>query len=726
MLYSYGRNFSVYSTVALKFQTELADEFKEPIEFHEVALQEQQFAASDADEVTVQYLLSLYRGQLPDLVVACGGLATRFALRRRDEIFPSAPLLLTAVEARVLNPFNLDTNSTAVPCRFDFPLVMEDMFRALPRTTNVVVVVGNSPMEQFWRQQLEQELAGYTNRVRLTMLSQYSLEEMRERVRHLPPHTVIFYFTLFVDAAGVPHEYDEAIKVLHKEANAPMIGVFGSELGLGIIGGPLLDLQDLGHDAAQVGLRLLKGESADGIHTPSARAESPIYDWRELQRWNISEANLPEGSIVNYREPSAWDRHKRLIVFGLSLLVVQSVLIGGLVANLSRRRKAERSLRESEERFRMMADSAPVLVWMADPDKLCIFFNRGWLEFTGRAMHQEVGHGWAKGVHPEDLEQCLKVYNACFDGREPFEVEYRLRRHDGVYRWVLDRGVPRYAPKGEFLGYVGVAIDLTDRKRAQEARQNLIHASRLAVVGEFTAMIVHELNQPLGAMLFNLDAMKGMLDPQTGRDREILEVLADVRAENMRAGEAMRRIRSLVSRHESKMEPMDINAAVREAIRLVEADVRRRSVQLHTDIQALPAMVRGDIVHLQQVMLNLIANGMDAMKDSAPSDRHLYVRTAGGVDGYVEVEVRDTGHGIQPEILSRIFESFFTTKPDGMGMGLSLVRSIVKMHSGRLWVENNKDGKGAAFRFILPVVAPQALKPKGQEEGSGRATETTV
>jgi len=374
----------------------------------------------------------------------------------------------------------------------------------------------------------------------------------------------------------------------------------------------------------------------------------------------------------------------------------------------------------------MMADSAPALIWMSGTDKLCVFFNRGWLDFTGRTISQEMGNGWAEGVHPDDLEHCLKIYNTSFDAREPFEIEYRLRRRDGAYRWVLDRGVPRYAQDGEFLGYVGMAIDLTDRKRAQEARQNLMHASRLAVVGEFTATIVHELNQPLSAMLFNLEIMKNMLDPQITRHQEILEILADVRAENERAGEAMRRIRALVSKHELKMEPVDLNAAVSEAVRLVEVDVRRRGVQLHTDIHAPSAMVRGDAVHLQQVMLNLIANAMDAMKECAPSQRQLFIRTASDVDGYVQVEVKDTGQGIREEILSRIFESFFTTKPDGMGMGLALVRSIVKTHSGRLWVENNADGKGAVFRFILPLLVPGDGKQPAREEENGRAARATA
>jgi PAS domain S-box-containing protein len=377
-------------------------------------------------------------------------------------------------------------------------------------------------------------------------------------------------------------------------------------------------------------------------------------------------------------------------------------------------------LRESEQRFRTMADCAPVLIWMAGTDKKCIFFNRGWLEFTGRSVEQELGDGWAEGVHPDDVERCVKIYYASFDMLLPFEMEYRLRRHDGEYRWVLDRGVPRRAPKGDFLGYVGVAMDLTDRKSAEETRQKLIHVSRLAVVGELTTMIAHELNQPLTAMRLNLDVVKMLLEGAA--TNEVREVLADIRADNVRAAEAIRRIRALVSKHEMEMRLVDINAIVTEAANVAKADiVGRRGVQFHVECHAPCATVRGDAVHLQQVVLNLIVNGLDAVRGIPQADRHLYVSTSAGVDGYVEVRVKDTGQGIESENLSRIFESFFTTKPDGMGMGLSLARSIVQLHSGRLWAENNRDCKGSTFYFILPIATTEALPPVAIENRDGAA-----
>ncbi len=268
------------------------------------------------------------------------------------------------------------------------------------------------------------------------------------------------------------------------------------------------------------------------------------------------------------------------------------------------------------------------------------------------------------------------------------------------------------------MGYVGMAIDLTDRKSAEEARQRLVHTSRLAVVGELSAMIVHELNQPLTAMRFNVETAKTLVDPQSATSQELVEVLTDIQADNQRATDAIQRIRALVSKRELQIQVVDMNACVSEVVSLVKSELTRRHVQLHTDCHAPGATVHGDAVHLQHAILNLIVNGMDAMKDNPESERNLFVRTAANVDGYVEVSITDTGHGIEAENLSRVFESFYTTKPDGMGMGLYLARLIVQSHSGRLWAENNKNGKGTTLRFILPTVPTEAPKPSPLKEAS--------
>jgi signal transduction histidine kinase len=252
---------------------------------------------------------------------------------------------------------------------------------------------------------------------------------------------------------------------------------------------------------------------------------------------------------------------------------------------------------------------------------------------------------------------------------------------------------------------------LTDRKRAEEARQNLVHASRLAVMGEFTAMIAHELNQPLCAIMNNADAMKVLLDLQVAPLKEVRQIVEDIRQDDLRASEAIRRIRALVSKREMEMQPLDMNETVSEVIRLAKGDALRRGVEIREEYCGGLPVVQGDVVHLQQVVLNLMLNGMDAVKDNPESERQLFVSTTFNGNGVVEVSVRDSGHGIPPENLSRVFDSFFTTKQDGMGIGLSMARFIVQLHSGRLWAENNSDGKGTTFRFTVPATVLEHSQP---------------
>jgi PAS domain S-box-containing protein len=510
-------------------------------------------------------------------------------------------------------------------------------------------------------------------------------------------------------------------------------------------------------------------------------------------------------------------------------LIVMTVPIMLLAAGIQERRIVETGLRESESRFRIVADAAPVLIWMSDVEKLCTFFNKPWLEFTGRSLEQELGKGWAEGMHPDDLQRCSKIYTKAFDARKAFVMQYRLRRNDGEYRWISDHAVPRYDAQGKFDGYIGSAVDVTElvnkdaalreseermrlatnavnlgiweldlrkreiwatnrrrtllgwpasgqgtfenfisrvhpddrerirqmiddvteegkdyesefrlilpdgivrwmaargsvyfdengkparllgisiditaQKQAEEASRNLAHASRLAAIGELSASIAHEINQPLGAILSNADAAELLLESESPPLDEVRKILTDIRNDDLRASEIIRHIRLLTRKHVMRMESLDVNEVAGEVVRLMETEARRRNVPLRTKFTAAPATIFGDRVHLQQVLMNLILNGMEAMADTPESERCIFVRTAADEERRVEVSVTDSGHGIPPEKLPRLFESFFTTKENGMGLGLAIARSIVDAHQGRISAEN-KSGGGATFRFDLPL-----------------------
>ena len=390
-------------------------------------------------------------------------------------------------------------------------------------------------------------------------------------------------------------------------------------------------------------------------------------------------------------------------------LITLSLPLMCLAALVTERRAKTEALRESESRFRTMADTAPVLMWMSDTRKLCTFFNKSWLDFTGRTLAQELGDGWVEGVHPDDRERCLAIYVDAFDARREFAMEYRLRRHDGEYRWVYDKGVPRGTAEGTFLGYIGCADDITPLREAEltseRHRAELAHVARLSTMGELAVSLAHELNQPLGAILSNADAVELLLDAEPPKLEDARRVLLDLKRANQRASDVVVRIREMLRKRELAFELYDLNAAAAEIVRLLEMDAMARGVQVLTEFESLP-VVRGDRLQFQQVLLNLFMNGMDAMAGTPAGRRYLIVRTLNREDRHVEIAVADSGGGIDAAHSLRLFEWFFTTKKNGMGLGLALCRSIVQAHGGRIWAENSTGG-GATIRFVLPVDAEQ-------------------
>lgn len=371
-----------------------------------------------------------------------------------------------------------------------------------------------------------------------------------------------------------------------------------------------------------------------------------------------------------------------------------------LASSLQVLRMTEAQHRESEDRFSTMANSAPVLLWMAGLDKRCTFFNQSWLDFTGRSMAQEVGNGWIEGVHPDDKARCFEVYSSAFDARTRFEMEYRLRRHDGEYRWVLDIGVPRYSHE-VFCGYIGSAVDITERRQAEENNRRFEQLHRLALVGELSAAIAHELRQPLTAIKMNAKHADRLLSLPNPSFDELHEIATDIGEDASRADDVIDRIRNFLRRRSRSEEVMDLRAVVGDVIRLVSHEAQAQSIDIACALSDSVCRVRGDPTQIMQVLLNLFLNGMDSMKNSAMANRRLTVQIKRR-GGLIEASVSDCGPGISENAMPHLFESFFSTRPEGMGMGLSIAKSIIDMHQGRIWAENIAGG-GATFHFTLPA-----------------------
>jgi PAS domain S-box-containing protein len=441
---------------------------------------------------------------------------------------------------------------------------------------------------------------------------------------------------------------------------------------------------------------------------PSFYAPAPFLFWAAF-RFGMAGASGSVAILATFIVYCALMRHgpfanlsPALTPSALQIYILERAAPVLFLASLIEEKLAgERSLRESEARFRSIANTAPSMLWVVDADKLCTFVNDGWLQFRGRTFEQELGTGWTEGIHPDDLQHAFEVYNASCDARRLFEVEYRVKRFDGVYRWVWDVGRPRFSSTGEFIGYAGCVLDITDRKDLEQKNRNLAHVQRLAVMGEFLATIAHELRQPLATIMSNADAARIMLESGVAPSDEIGEIVTDIRSANLRANAVLEQLRDFLRKHETEKQQLDLNTVVSDVLLLVTSDAQRRRIQIRTELgEGLP-LVLGSRTQIQQVLLNLFVNATDAMLETDPEKRYLTIRTSKpNGDSHVEVAVVDAGFGIPPANLPRLFESFFTTRADGMGLGLSIARSIVESHGGRIWAHNNPTG-GATFSFTL-------------------------
>ena len=499
----------------------------------------------------------------------------------------------------------------------------------------------------------------------------------------------------------------------------------------------------------------------------------------------------------------------------------------GASVDITARKLGEGRLLESEARFRIVADSAPILIWMTGLDKGCTFVNKPWLDFTGRPLEQELGLGWLDGVHPDDLGRCRERHAEAFDARRPFVLEYRLRRHDGEFRWISDHGVPRYDADGSFVGYIGSCSDITERLRAEEKfrqvfeaapnamvmveesgrivlvnaeaesmfgyaraeligeaietlvpvrvrrehllwrkefsvkpevramgagrnlfarrkdgseipveiglnpittaegtfvvasvaditerrraetetqtlRRDLAHISRVTTMGELTAAIIHQLSQPLTSIRTNVEAGLQLIASGRRDHHELDEILRDILEANQRAGQVIHHLRSLFQKGDVERRPLLLNNLVTDVVSLVSAEAAQRNVTVGLDFAPRLRLVAGNRVQLQQVLLNLVMNAFDAVGEAPERPGRVVVRTRTLGDRWVQLDVADSGPGIAPDKMATIFDPFVTTKGAGMGMGLSVSRTIVRAHGGKIWAENDPEG-GAVVRIVLPA-----------------------
>jgi PAS domain S-box-containing protein len=388
------------------------------------------------------------------------------------------------------------------------------------------------------------------------------------------------------------------------------------------------------------------------------------------------------------------------------VFVAASLLISGLV-------KRARRLGEAaalKDRLQIIIDTIPAAVWSNSPDGSADFLNKPFRDYTGLQLEEARGLAWMNALHPED--RTMDDWRAALAAGEPFEKEARLRRADGEYRRFLLRFVPLRDAQGNVVEWYATSTDIEDLKRTEEelrrrearlrdAQTELAHANRVTATGQLAASIAHEVAQPIAAALTNANAARRWLGADPPDLDEVGQALGRIIRDSNRAREIVGRIRALVRKAPPRDDPLDINETMLEVIALTRSELRRNRTSLQTQLADDLPLILGDRVQLQQVMLNLILNAVEAMTQSSEAARELLIRTEHDESDGAFVAIKDSGPGLKPESLDRLFDPFYSTKPGGMGMGLSICRSIIEAHGGRMWATPNLP-HGAVFQFTVP------------------------
>ena len=710
ILYSEAKDLPAHEITERGIRAGFRSNERFDVQLYTEYLDASRFGGPSHARTLADYLRRKYSGREIHAIIAVYPYAVDFLLNERRSLFPGVPIIATEIDRSYAQDLERSPARRLVTGN-----IMGDNITALadvalllrPKTKRIALVAGTSPMNVYAERVFRRDLGPYAGRIDLIDLTKLSMEETLSRVASLPPNTLVFYSAISRDGTGKNFVPREALTLIARAATAPVFGIYEPYLGFGIVGGPLVSYEELGRESAALALRVMAGESPASIPFGGDQAYVNVYDWRELKRWGIAESALPLGSTLRFKEFSMWEEHRWWIVGGLAFLCLETLLIGALVISLGKRRRFEEALTRSETRLRRAQEVGLVGSFGFNVEADEISWSVGANEIWGVAPDSKLGYeAFLQVVHPDDRKYVDGSWKAALEGK-PYDIEHRLVVKDKV-KWVRSKMEVEFDGRGEPRVGTGIVQDISRRKAMEEdtgrLRNDLFHVARFSTMGEVGKTLAHELNQPLTAILVNAEAGLRLLDDGQPDLQEVREALGDIVADHRRAREIIQRIRHMVKKDSRTHVPVDLNRVASDAVRVIQSGAAARQARILLDLHGdLPA-VRGDGVQLQQVVLNLLVNALEAVGETASAPRLVTVKTAVGSENSVTLSVSDTGPGIDKGIADNLFQPFVTTKADGLGLGLSISQSIVEGHGGTMGAFSNPE-RGATFYFRLPAVA---------------------
>ncbi len=643
----------------------------------------------DYQQILTDSLRNTYRGRKLDLVMLSGYPSLDLVLSHRNELFPGVPIVYFSMESRQIAGRTWPGITGVVETQ-DVRAVMDLALRLHPDTGTIAIITGKSDIETFWLGKLHSELLHNRNKVKEIDLVDLPTDQILQRVDQLPPKTIVFF------------------ELQPRESIQPAIGVWDVLAQIGqrlptycifpyqCVGhGAVAGIESSGRDevitlAVTLAARILSGEQVDNIPVVHPSGTQTLADWRQLHRWNIPQSALPKDTRFYNRDHTLWERDRKYLIPALVLIVAQALLILALLWQRARKRKAEAVVRESEKRFRVMADTTPSLVWMCDAQGTITYLNESRLEFIG--LHSNATHSdtWTECVHPDDLKNLLDTVSQALKTQQRFSLEYRLRRSDGVYRWMLDVAAPRVNGDGSFAGLIGSGTDTTDQKLAQRALEK-VSGQLIEAQEKERSRIARDLHDDICQRL----ALLAMEISQANRSADVSAETTKQRLQDIQkhcceiAGDVQSLSHQL---HSSRLDYLGVVAAIKG---FCDEFSRQHEVSIKVTDANVPRQLPQDI------SLCLFRVAQEALQNAVKySETNQFTVRVLGMADCVQLVVSDAGAGFDVEAAKT-----------NRGLGLVSMQERVHLVHGTLSVES-EPGKGTKILAVVPLVDEDAGQVK--------------
>jgi PAS domain S-box-containing protein len=707
LLYPYDSVSPATLTAGTAIRKRLLEESLSKIDIHSAFLDLARFPTEIDQLRSTRFLAEKYADNPPEIIMPLSPEAQRFAIRYRGTFAPNVPIVFCCVTPEIAAATDRPSDVTGIYGEFDAGKTIALAQKLQPDARNLVVISGASEMDQQWLASVLNQIKPYEDHLGIEYWIGLPYETLLDRVSHLPRETIVLFMTVYGDGTSRSFVPAEVLGALARVASAPIYGPSDNYLGRGIVGGYTDSYELMGSSAADMALEVLAGRNPATIAPMPSRNRSDKVDARQLSRWKIAETTLPAGTVVYFKQPTILEEHRNIVLATIFVILLQAIMITTLLIQMFARRRVETSLKESEERWRSVFEMSTVGVALADHNFRFQATNAAFQAMLGRTQEELRGLSPLDVCAEEEREPLKLLYEQVQKGTQrSYETVHEFRHAGGAPVWV-QAYVSRMQGNGSKPPLLlATTIDITDRRRAEtasrDALSDLARVARLTTMGEMTASIAHEINQPLGAIVTDGSAGLRWLASATPDLDEARACLARIVKDGHRASQVISGIRTMLKKGSDTKELLDINELVRDVLTFARGEIESERIVVRTEFKENLSRVLVDRIQLQQVVLNLVMNGIDAMASLRDRARVLKLRSEQAGRSSVTLTVEDAGTGIDQNVIDRIFEAFFTTKKNGTGLGLSICRSIVAAHGGRLFVSPG-DLHGSVFHLELPI-----------------------